>query len=125
MNNEELLQQFTLVAKTENPLDAIVALKKLKKVYKKSDFFKQTKLSIDVAFKCYKDMISARNAQLLNEYITDTDKLVNKLNNVINNMDSSIFGNLLDRISGVADTEELRQMGVDLKEQISLFTKAQ
>ena len=125
MNNEELLQQFTLIAKTENPLDAIVALKKLEKTYKKSDFFKQTKLSIDVAFKCYRDMISARNAQLLNEYIADTDKLVDKLNEVMDSVDPFIFGAFANRMTGATDIEELRQLGVELKEQVSTLTKAQ
>lgn len=125
MNNKELLQQFILIAKTENPLDAMVALKKLEKTYKKSDFFKQTKLSIDVAFKCYRDMVSARNAQLLNEYVADTDKLIDKLNEVMDGIDPFIFGAFANRMSGAADIEELRQLGVELKEQVSTLTKAQ
>lgn len=53
MNNIQLSQEFDKITKLDNSLNIVCALSKLKKQYKKSDFFKQTHLSINRAYMIY------------------------------------------------------------------------
>lgn len=53
MNNEQLFQLFQSIDKHTNCFDRAIALKKAKKEYKRSDFYKQTHYSIQVAYKIY------------------------------------------------------------------------
>ena len=53
MNNEQLFQLFQSIDKNANCFDRTVALKKAKKQYKKSEFYKQTHYPIQVAYKIY------------------------------------------------------------------------
>lgn len=53
MNNQELFKQFADISKTSNSLDLFCELKKIEKQYKKSDFYKQTKLNIINAYKIF------------------------------------------------------------------------
>ena len=50
MNNEELVGLFQRINKMSNCFDRELELRKAKKVYKKSDFYKQTHYSIYKAF---------------------------------------------------------------------------
>ena len=53
MNNQELFNKFTEISKTSNSLDLYCELKKMERQYKKSSFYKQTKLSIINAYKVF------------------------------------------------------------------------
>lgn len=50
MNNEQLVELFQRINKTSNCFDRELQLRKAKKEYKKSDFYKQTHYSIHKAF---------------------------------------------------------------------------
>lgn len=53
MNNQQLYERFSLISKQANSLDIACELKKINKEYKKSSFYKQTRLSIDKAYKIF------------------------------------------------------------------------
>ena len=51
MNNIELENKIKELLNIENYFDMIVAMKKFEPEYKKSDFFKETKMPLDIAVK--------------------------------------------------------------------------
>lgn len=53
MNNEQLFQLFQAIDQNTNCFDRALALKKAKKQYRKSEFYKQTHYSIYTAYKIY------------------------------------------------------------------------
>lgn len=106
MNNERLLQILNEIAIIENPLDRFMALKKLNKQYKKSLFYKQTKLNI---FKTF---------ELINK--TSYLELINKINHLLSEENLSIFINtqlqeihfedILNRLLYSVDYEQASRM---------------
>lgn len=53
MTNNELYQKFKEISQLETSLDIACELKNFNKAYKKSDFYKQTKMPIQEAYKIY------------------------------------------------------------------------
>lgn len=81
MSNIELQEIFNKIVLMDNAFDRIIAIKKFKKTYKQSSFYKQTKMPIFSAYKIFiqessgaiiykiKNML---NPSVLGEFITNT-----------------------------------------------------
>ena len=67
MNNTELLTQFHVIAGKSNIFDICCELKKFNKQYKKSEFYKQTKLPINSAYKIFVESRGLAMYNKLNE----------------------------------------------------------
>lgn len=78
MNNIELYTRFTSIA-TKNCFDQFEELKKLKKQYKASDFYKATKMPLRKAYQMYLQSLGLSVAGKLNT-IMDKDYIVEYMN---------------------------------------------
>jgi hypothetical protein len=113
MNNHDLYLKFIEIA-SYNPFDAYVELKKFKKDYKKSEFYKETRLRID---KAYKMFLGAMPGQLLAKIkeFTDTESLVTKIEDLINGIDEDAINGLFEKLSNVFNIDKLQDEKGDLK----------
>ena len=90
MNNEKLQQKLEEISLKTNYLDQILALKMLNKEYKKSQFYKQTRIPLN---RLYHDFLIGRFTSLQNviaffqEAINHLD--FKKLDDIINNFSAS------------------------------------
>lgn len=107
MDNKELYNKFYEIASL-NIFDAVIELKKFKKEYKKSDFYKSTKLSLIRAYEIF-------NKSGINEFLytlrtlTDTDKIINKLTDILNGIESDTIQDFFDKIVEVLNIDELNE----------------
>lgn len=75
MNNIELENKIKELLSIENYFDMVVAMKKFEPEYKKSDFFKETKMSLDIAVKQAKIYYALQ----LNDVANKVQKFINEL----------------------------------------------
>lgn len=127
MNNLELERHFQEIAAKANVFDRRIALKKFKKEYKKSEFFRITRIPVYRAFTFYQaNKVSAALLDVQN--IFDIDNAADKINELLENIDLSLAVNKLltlldyDKIQEFLDktnhddTEELAKLTGELKE---------
>lgn len=104
MNNQELLQLFKDINKYSNCFDRELALKKMKKQYKKSQFYKQTRYSIHKAYilfcaNGFNTLSALLNSTIVSDLVrSDTADLQARLETFIEGIDLSVFDSLLDKI---------------------------
>ena len=128
MNNALLLQKFKDIIELANPFDQFCALKQLKKEYKHSDFYKNTKLNIYKAYELfcktqYVGLITTLKELLteerLSEFINGVFETVH-LDVLINNMLRSInYDQLAEMIQDLIpdlDVKQLEQITQQLKD---------
>jgi hypothetical protein len=113
MTNYELNLEFIKIA-SKNPFDAYLDLKKMNKIYKQSEFYKETKMSIDKAYKLFLSMSPAQLVAKLQEF-TDIELLSAKLTDVLNGIDEESVNNLLNKLTGIFDIEKLQDEKGELK----------
>lgn len=119
MNNTELQQFFKDILDIDNCFDRVIELKRKNKEYKKSQFYKQTKISIHKAFTLFKleffnDIVKIINSPILNTIKTcDLDKLKDIIENFLSDIDPETYSELLDTIIS-------KFMALDIKEAQSL-----
>lgn len=113
MNNYDLYLKFIEIA-SYNPFDAYVELKKFKKEYKKSEFYKETGLRIDKAYKMFLGAIPGQLLAKIKEF-TDVESLAAKLTDVINNIDEDTVNNLFTKLTSSFNLEQLQDEKGDLK----------
>ena len=107
MDNKELYNKFYEISLL-NVFDGFIALKQLKKEYKKSDFYKTTKLPLLKAYEIF-------NKSSINEFLntiktlSDTDKMIAKLTDVINGIESDTIQEFFDKIVNTLNIEELNE----------------
>lgn len=97
MNNHDLYLKFIEIA-SYNPFDAYCQLRAFKKEYKKSDFYKTTRMPIDKAYEYVSKTIFVQLYMKLQE-ITDVDSWVAKINRFIDDLDEDTIQNLLNKIT--------------------------
>lgn len=106
MNNQNLLQALNEIAIIENPLDRFVALKQFNKKYKKSNFYKQTKLNVFKAFELITKIFSIELINKINILLSEEN-----LSNFINQQLSNIhFDDVLNRLLYSVDYEHVNRM---------------
>ena len=106
MSNQNLLQALNEIAIIENPLDRFIALKQLKKQYKKSNFYKQTKLNI---FKAFELITKTSSIELINKIniLLSEENLSNFVNQQLSNIH---FDDVLNRLLYSVDYEHVNRM---------------
>ena len=86
MNNIELENKIKELLNIENYFDMIVAMKKFEPEYKKSDFFKETKMPLDIAVK-----------QAKIYYAFQLNDIANKIQKFINELDLTKINELISQ----------------------------
>lgn len=107
MNNIELYDKFYKISLL-NVFDAVIELKKFKKEYKKSDFYKATKISLLKAYDIFNKSILNELSSLIRE-LSDSSRLSSKLTEVLNDIDSETIQDLFDKIINVFNIDELNE----------------
>lgn len=108
MNNIELELKFKEILSKSNTLDSMIELKKIKKEYKKSDFYKETKLPINKAFKLYNSIKVAAIIEKI-KYYTVTTNIIDELNFILENIDEEQINAILNKLSNIIKTDGIRQ----------------
>ena len=119
MNNYDLYLKFIEISSL-NPFDAYIQLKDLQKTYKKSEFYKQTKLSIKKAYALFLKMIPVQLVVKLHE-LTDTDRLGIKISDLLNSIDEDAINNVFDKFVNMFDINKLQEEKGDLKVLLNQF----
>lgn len=118
MNNIELEAKFKTISQINNSLDAIIELNKLKKEYKKSDFYKITKLSI---FKAYKMSLEFRLAYIIDKVhsISNMEDLAIRINELIDNIDEDTLNSFAEKLSNIMSISQLEEYNKKLGDSIN------
>lgn len=129
MNNNELVSLFKEIDTNDNCFDRALALKNATKQYKKSDFYKQTKMSIYKAYKIYQLNSTYVVAALLNNPIVtslargDTLLLRLEIENLMADFDTTKLDNIFNYIEEKIDNLEIdtTKIGVELQGLVKEF----
>lgn len=108
MNNQELFSKFTEISKTNNSLDLYCELKKMERQYKKSSFYKQTKLSIINAYKIF----------TMDGLIKINNLLHNSLISALANKDLAELSMLLEDFLSMFDYNKLDGLFIYIKNKL-------
>ena len=105
MNNIELEQRIKDILEKKNFFDLIIEAKSFEKEYQKSDFFKETKMSL---------MEVIKNAKLF--YDLQLDGLMNKVQSFIDGLNLEKVLKIIDDISSMFEKEnvEITKIAEDL-----------
>lgn len=107
MNNQELEQCIREILANDNIFDMIIAAKNFESEYKRSDFYKQTKMNLEDAM---------RQAKV--HYALQAEPLKETLQNLINSLDLSHLDNLMNQVAEIYGKEnaETARMIDELKD---------
>ena len=107
MNNIELENKIKELLNIENYFDMIVAMKKFEPEYKKSDFFKETKMPLDIAVK-----------QAKIYYAFQLNDIAHKIQKFINELDLTKINELISQWGDQLGTEnaEIKEMLENFKD---------
>ena len=119
MNNCDLYLKFIEISSL-NPLDAYIALKDLQKDYKKSEFYKKTKLSLKKTYAMFLRTVPVQLAAKLIDFV-DTDKLGMKISDLLNSIDEDAIDNVFDKFVNAFDMNKLQEEKGDLKLLLNQF----
>ena len=135
MNNDKLLLQFKTIAKIGNPFDVVLALKRMNKEYKKSEFYKQTHLNIYKAYEIFTKMM-VPSTILKVEDVLEYGSISSYINEMLEEVDLGFLFNkfiyginwdlvieYLQKLMPQITTEELKGLGEELKKTIEQFKK--
>lgn len=113
MTNGELLVQFDKICKL-NYCDSIIELKKLKKVYKTTEFYKTTHISCEKAYKdfCAHKLIMTCGSVL---NLLDTETIAEKISEIIDRVDPESVRKLSDSLMEGFGMTDLNQEKGELK----------
>lgn len=117
MNNIELEAQFKVISQLNNSLDAIVELKKLNKEYKKSYFYKMTKMSIYDAYKASLNFKLSKIIMRIHSF-SNVEDLSLFINELINNIDEDTLNIFLEKLSNVLSMSEIEKYSKQLENSI-------
>ena len=95
MTNQEIIEKInTLMSENENFCDLLLALKDFNKEYKKSDFYKKTRISLNLLVRQYRAYS-----------FTNLDEIFDRVQEKINNLDLSNVQNIVDTLGFNTDRE--------------------
>lgn len=80
MDNKKLLEEIERIDKIEDFLEKVIQLKRLEKAYKRTGFYKETRVPLAILFKEYK----------INK-VFNFDFLVGKMQRALNSLDFTVF----------------------------------
>ena len=112
MTNQEIIEKInTLMSENENFCDLLLALKDFNKEYKKSDFYKKTRISLNRLVKHYRAYS-----------FTNLDEIFDRVQEKINNLDLSNVQNIVDTLGFNTDREieDLNSSWNGLKDLVSM-----
>ena len=117
MENSELLYELKQIDNITNELDRIVALKQFEKRYKKSKFYKQTKMPLRAL---YANLIGLKFDKMITGIMQNfnIDSLANTLTEILDGVDTDSLNNFFVRLSDIMDPNQLAASAVTLQEQI-------
>lgn len=114
MTNQEIIEKInTLMSENENFCDLLLALKNFNKDYKKSDFYKKTRISLNRLVRQYRAYS-----------FTNLDEVFDRVQEKINNLDLSNVQNIVDTLGFNTDREieDLNGSWNGLKDLVSMVT---
>lgn len=112
MTNQEIIEKInTLMSENENFCDLLLALKNFNKEYKKSDFYKKTRISLNHLVRQYRAYS-----------FTNLDEIFDRVQEKINNLDLSNVQNIVDTLGFNTDREieDLNSSWNGLKDLVSM-----
>ena len=112
MTNQEIIEKInTLMSENENFCDLLLALKNFNKEYKKSDFYKKTRISLNRLVRQYRAYS-----------FTNLDEIFDRVQEKINNLDLSNVQNIVDTLGFNTDREieDLNSSWNGLKDFVSM-----
>lgn len=132
MENKELLSLFTEIDKLDNGFDRHLALRDKRKEYKKSDFYKRTKMSIFRAYRIYQadglsNLLAFINSPVIRTLIKgDTFLLRLNVENFLADFDLDKIDRVIDHILNRFDELELDTSNIttELQKLIKEFSRA-
>ena len=113
MTNQEIIEKInTLMSENENFCDLLLALKNFNKEYKKSNFYKKTRISLNRLVKQYRTYS-----------FTNLDEIFDRIQEKINNLDFSNVQNIVDTLGFNTDREieDLNSSWNGLKDLVSMI----
>lgn len=114
MTNQEIIEKInTLMSENENFCDLLLALKNFNKEYKKSDFYKKTRISLNRLVRQYRAYS-----------FTNLDEIFDRVQEKINNLDLSNVQNIVDTLGFNTDREieDLNSSWNGLKDLVSMVS---
>lgn len=114
MTNQEIIEKInTLMSENENFCDLLLALKNFNKEYKKSNFYKKTRISLNRLVRQYRTYS-----------FTNLDEIFDRIQEKINNLDLSNVQNIVDTLGFNTDREieDLNSSWNGLKDLVSMIT---
>ena len=112
MTNQEIIEKInTLMSENENFCDLLLALKNFNKEYKKSNFYKKTRISLNRLVRQYRAYS-----------FTNLDEIFDRVQEKINNLDLSNIQNIVDTLGFNTDREieDLNSSWNGLKDLVSM-----
>ena len=112
MTNQEIIEKInTLMSENENFCDLLLALKNFNKEYKKSDFYKKTRISLNRLVRQYRAYS-----------FTNLDEIFDRVQEKINNLDLSNVQNIVYTLGFNTDREieDLNSSWNGLKDLVSM-----
>ena len=112
MTNQEIIEKInTLMSENENFCDLLLALKDFNKEYKKSNFYKKTRISLNRLVRQYRAYS-----------FTNLDEIFDRVQEKINNLDLSNVQNIVDTLGFNTDREieDLNSSWNGLKDLVSM-----
>lgn len=122
MENNELLLKLKQIDNITNELDRIIALRKFDKEYKKTKFYKATRMSLKqlqatlIYFKLQKFADDVVNKLSI-------DNLSDTINDVLEGIDTGALNKFFDAIIDVINPQQLKSLGITLEEQVTKLQK--
>ena len=122
MDNIEFLQRLSSVNNITNEFERYLVLQQIKKDYKTTEFYKQTKMP----FKQMRKEVAMLRIEKILQLIADNlsvRALAQKATEVVNKIDKTAIDNFMNNLSEVLDVNKLLSLSEELKEQLENLQK--
>lgn len=120
MDNANLEKMFCSIMEKDNGFDRYLALNDLNKTYKKSEFYKKTKMNIHKAYNLFvKDGLMYSLVKFKNSIAPD--KLGEYITNLLDNIQPDAIEQLTERIIGQLNLSEITTSTKELGDIVHSF----
>ena len=122
MENSQLLLKLAEINNITNELDRIIALRKFDKDYKKTQFYKETKMPLK---ELHATLTYFKAEKFINEAINklSIDNLSDTINDVLENIDTGTLNNFFNMLIDYLNPQHLKDYGTILTEQVQKLQK--